>query len=122
MSSGGAATKGGPVKGVQNNNPTTNTVNNNSKKSSKSDTKSDKLDLNPKIQATAEQMQIAKIMDSHRAEDPELQKKIRQVMEITRTTEDQGNRLQCCLVWYSVLTFLNILIDFSLHGPSQQRI
>lgn len=40
--------------------------------------------------ATAEQMQIAKIMDSHRVEDPELQKKIRQVMEITRTTEDQA--------------------------------
>ncbi|CAG7662447.1 unnamed protein product [Allacma fusca] len=77
MSSG--ASKGNPVKGVSN-----------KAKPNKSDSKTDKADLNPKIQPTAEQMQIARIMDSHRAEDPELQKKIKQVMEITRATEDEA--------------------------------
>ncbi|XP_021943888.1 protein lingerer isoform X3 [Folsomia candida] len=116
MSSGGATTtKGGPVKGgVQQQNPSTN--NNNSKKSSKSDSKSDKLDLTPKIVivATAEQMQIAKIMDSHRVEDPELQKKIRQVMEITRTTEDQA-----CMALHSREYDIEMAITLLTDGGSQ---
>jgi hypothetical protein len=111
MSSGGATTKGGPVKGVQA--APSNTINNN-KKSSKSDSKSDKLDLNPKIQATAEQMQIAKIIDTHRAEDPELQKKIRQVMEITRTTEDQA-----CMALHSREYDIEQAITLLTDGGSQ---
>lgn len=109
MSSGGATTKGGPVKGVSNPPPSIN-----AKKPSKSDSKSDKLDLNPKIQATAEQMQIAKIIDTHRAEDPELQKKIRQVMEITRTTEDQA-----CMALHSREYDIEQAITLLTEGGSQ---
>jgi hypothetical protein len=36
-------------------------------------------------------MQIARIIESHRSEDPELQKKIKQVMEFTRATEDEAS-------------------------------
>ena len=36
-------------------------------------------------------MQIARIMDSHRSEDPELQKKIKQVMEVTKVSEDEAS-------------------------------
>ncbi|ODN00612.1 Protein lingerer [Orchesella cincta] len=99
MSSG--ATKGPSTKGGASSNKggTSNSkMNNNSstkggKSSNKSDSSSkpEKTDLNPKIQPTAEQIQIAKIMDTHRAEDPDLQRKIRQVMEIARTTEDQAS-------------------------------
>ncbi|XP_071442069.1 protein lingerer isoform X6 [Hetaerina americana] len=60
-------------------------------KSQKSDAKSDSpkaLDLNPKIQPTAEQMRIAQIIDT-RSEDPDLKDKIKQVMDATRKTEDE---------------------------------
>lgn len=63
------------------------------KAASKTDSgsKSEKTDLMQKMQPTAEQIQIARIMDTHRPEDPDLQRKIRQVMEIARTTEDQAS-------------------------------
>lgn len=100
MSSG--ATKGPSAKGGTSSNKggaTSNTKLTSSstpkggKSSSKSDSasKPEKTDLMPKMQPTAEQIQIARIMDTHRAEDPDLQKKIRQVMEIARTTEDQAS-------------------------------
>jgi len=59
-------------------------------KATKSDSKSDRTDLNPKIKPTAEQMQIARIIDTHRSEDPKVQEKIKQVMEVTRATEDEA--------------------------------
>lgn len=36
-------------------------------------------------------MQIARIIESHRSEDPELQKKIKKVIEITGTTLDEAS-------------------------------
>lgn len=36
-------------------------------------------------------MQIARIIDTHRSEDPELQKKMKQVMEVTRVSEDEAS-------------------------------
>jgi len=118
MSSGGVTAKGVPNKGASNqsNNMMTSSNNNNKKSSSnKSETKSDKTDLNPKIQATAEQMQIARIIDTHRAEDPELQKKIRQVMEITRTSED----LACMALHsrdYDIEQAITLLTDGGNHS------
>lgn len=87
---GASSNKGASANSKLNNNPNTAKG---GKPSSKSElaSKPEKTDLTPKMQPTAEQIQIAKIMDTHRAEDPDLQKKIRQVMEIARTTEDQAS-------------------------------
>jgi hypothetical protein len=112
MSSAGGVTTKGVSKGTSN--PSNNNMTTNNKKSNKSDVKSDKNDLNPKIQATAEQMQIARIIDTHRAEDPELQKKIRQVMEITRTTEDQA-----CMALHSREYDIEQAITLLTEGGSQ---
>jgi len=43
------------------------------------------------LQATAEQMQIARIIESHRSEDPELQKKIKKIIEITGSSIDEAS-------------------------------
>ena len=43
------------------------------------------------VQPTPEQMQIARIIDTHRIEDPELLKKMKQVQEVTGASEDDAS-------------------------------